>query len=252
MPSRADSVPLEEEILCESCGYSLTGLVRPGGDEQGRCPECGAPIAYSTIRDGRGPTPWETPGLRGRVRLWQTWWGVVRSPTRFFRGMLARSDPKLSAPFAFVQHFLAAYGFAIGVSFHAMFVEGRNYDLPTAVFLSLLGAALLTPLILAVIHLTHRLTAYLSALEARYHGLRLPHRTVIRALHYHSAQLPLVAGAVAVYTSGYRLMLAWDLLPRGPTEMTYVYGLCGLVVLSAGYLFWTYWLAMKSLMYANR
>ncbi|MFN4242843.1 MAG: hypothetical protein ACK4PI_06350 [Tepidisphaerales bacterium] len=252
MPSRADSVPLDHEILCGACGYSLTGLAGDGMPAGARCPECGEPAERSLHLDGRGPTPWEAPGLPGRVRLWRTWWGVVRHPGQFFRGMLARASPNQSAVFGFVMHFAAAYGFAVAVAFHAMFVDGGRYDVASAVFLSLLGAAVLTPVLLAVIYALHRLVSYLSWLEARYYGYRLPEATVRRGLHYHAALLPLVAAVMAGYTGGYRLLLAWDLLPRTDTELAYLYGLCGLVVVSAGYLFWTYWLAMKGLRYANR
>lgn len=270
VPSRAESVPLDTELLCAECGYSLTGLVSrpphaepseqgpgdgPNGDvgvEPTRCPECGAPASKSLSDDGRGPTPWECPGLPGRVRLWTTWWGVVRRPGIFFRGVLARASPSQSAGFAFVMHFLAAWGFGVAVAFHALFIDGGRYDVPAAVFLSLLGAAVLTPPLYGLIYLIHRLVAWLSYLEARYYGYRLPHPAVLRGLHYHTALLPVVALASALYTGGYRVLLACEVLPRSETELPYLYGLCGLVVASAGYLFWTYWLAMKGLRYANR
>lgn len=50
---------------------------------------------------------------------------------------------------------------------------------------------------------------------------------------------------------GYRLALHWGWL-SGTTGMVYLYVLCGEVIVAAAYLFNTYWIAMRNLMYANR
>ena len=48
-------VPAESDILCEGCGYTLNGL-----PEDGRCPECGKPVAES-IDAARTAPAWEHP-----------------------------------------------------------------------------------------------------------------------------------------------------------------------------------------------
>jgi hypothetical protein len=62
-----------------------------------------------------------------------------------------------------------------------------------------------------------------------------------------------VAIAALAVVEGYQLLLqiAGKYLPFN-SAMIYLYVLCGLVVLSAGYLFQTYWIGMRNMMYANR
>jgi hypothetical protein len=247
MASQAASVPREHELLCEHCGYGLDGL-----PDSTLCPECGKPVSDSTSAALRAPTAWETPGLPFSARFLKTTWAVLTQPKGFFRHYRSRLDPRASRGFAFVHYWLAGYLFAVSAAMHYLFLLGRRVDASTAMFFALLAAAILCPIVFALITGIRWLAGRLSALESKYHGLRLPLPVVTRALHYHAAHLLPVAVITAVITTGYRLLLAAGWLDAGTTEMGYLYGLCGWVIFAAGYLFWSYWMAMKSVMYANR
>jgi hypothetical protein len=94
------------------------------------------------------------------------------------------------------------------------------------------------------------LAARLTAWEAAFRGYRLPHRVVLRGLDYHSPHyLPVAAGAFLT-VAGYQVLLMLGVLD-GLSAPRYLYTLCGEVVVSAGYLFWTYWVAMRNMLFAN-
>jgi hypothetical protein len=73
---------------------------------------------------------------------------------------------------------------------------------------------------------------------------------VLRGLDYHAAHYLPVAIVGAATVLGYHFLLYrhWVTLL---SETTYLYVLCGEVVASAVYLFLTYWIGMKNMMYAN-
>lgn len=248
MASKAASVPREDELLCEHCGYGLDGLAGSS-----LCPECGRPVADSTTSDGRSDPTWEVPGpLLGR--FWHTTGAVLISPSWFFRHIRTRSSSKPSLSFALFHHWVAAYLFALAGVTHTLTVtfNTSNWGATQVLFVTLgLGAAATPPLSTVILGIRW-LAGKLSVLEARYHGMRLPEVAVTRALHYHSACLTPVAFLTALLPGTYRALQLFDLLPSGSYEMAYLYVLCGWVVLAAGYLFATYWMAMKSIMYANR
>jgi hypothetical protein len=78
----------------------------------------------------------------------------------------------------------------------------------------------------------------------------LPYRPVLRGLYFHAAHyLPI--GLLAVAT----LLASQFALERYPAQFTYdryACLLCAEVILAAGYLFKTYWIGMRNMMYANR
>ena len=103
---------------------------------------------------------------------------------------------------------------------------------------------------MACIFLTRFLASRLTAWEAAYRGLRLPRAVVERALHYHAAHYLPVAVMIFATVVGYQALIRLD--PNFDRfAVRYLYTLCAEVILSAGYLFITYWKGMRNLMYAN-
>ncbi len=72
-------------------------------------------------------------------------------------------------------------------------------------------------------------------------------------MYYHAAHYLPVALLAAATVIPYHIMVtikgAWS---ANATMDLYVYGLCAEVIISAGYLFYTYWIGMRNMMYANR
>jgi hypothetical protein len=245
MPLNAD-VPAETDILCEHCGYGLNGL-----PTDGRCPECGEPIANSTTADGRSLPPWETgSGSRGR-RFVRTTLGVILSPARFFRHLQTRTPDDRSRGFASRQHWLSAVLFGCTTAVHAD-TMGLLDDLPGPRHAPALY--LLPVFILAVRLALHGITRLASALthwEGGYWGYRMPTAAVRRVMNFHTAQLLPIAIVALVTVVGYRVLLDRNIL-TALAGVKYLLVLSIEVLIGAGYLFRTYWIAMKNIMYANR
>jgi hypothetical protein len=71
-------------------------------------------------------------------------------------------------------------------------------------------------------------------------------------LDYHAAHYLLPAVVACAMVWGYQAYLRWEPYTAGAYATHYLYTLCGLVVALAYYVFKTYWIAMRNLMYANR
>lgn len=240
-------VPAESDLLCESCGYTLNGL-----PQEANCPECGVPVVNSTADDGRGLTGFEE--RPGASSFFATTVAVLLRPHRFYRAIVTRQDHPAAAIFARRHRIIAAGLFALAAVGYARWLEsqsgrtwrpGGDYLLPAAAFVALWG---LTYLLMTYVT---RLAAWLSALEGRYWGMRLPHSAVARCLQYHAASyLPvglLAAGLVWGYWFGLRAgVWSWR------SAQWYPWILSGAVVVSAGYLFAQYLVAMRNIRYANR
>src|SRR5207248_8232837 len=104
----------------------------------------------------------------------------------------------------------------------------------------------------AFMFITTRIAARLTAWEATYRGLRLPLPVVLRGLDYHAAHYLPVALMTAATVVGYRVLLLRDPARGGLWAPIYLYVLCGEVIVAAVYLFKTYWIGMKNMMYASR
>ena len=242
----AVTIPGETDLLCEGCGYVLTGL-----PADARCPECGKPTQESSPAL-REPPPWETAeaGSRGEAFL-RTTLAIWLRPTQAFRTLSLQ--PGGNASLRFAQIHWAASSVLLGAAAWAHFdwfvtLGGKNqFEIFTQLPL-LLGCCLGAFVFLILLT---RLAAWLTSFEAGYRGLRLPLPVVLRGLHYHAAHYFPVALVAAGTVLGYQLALAqgWA---GGASGATYLYVLCGEIVLGAGYLFSTYWTAMRNLMYANR
>lgn len=244
MPYDQRTVPADSDVLCERCGYTLNGL-----PESGNCPECGSPIAESTINDGRTLSEYElSPSAR---TFWKTTMRVLFDTKRFYRTLESRADTTLAGGFARRNRAMASLLFALCATGHLLWIAdigvyGRRVFTPVqlAALFPLL-TILLTALTVIFLDCLTGFAGWLTAVEARFWGMRLPFPTVRRALRFHSANyLP-----VGCFCCGY----IWVQQVFQPMDgVTYLYGLCALVILSALYLFQTYWIAMKALMYANR
>jgi hypothetical protein len=236
-------VPAETDVLCEGCGYTLNGL-----PETGNCPECGKEIDGS-LGAGRGLTRWEI--RPSRKAFAETTLAVLFAPRDFYGALATRVDTPQALRFAqwhraiasvlffaaAMQHFLWSTGFGTSFEPPIWLLTAMGLIGPGLVYLFLIGAT--------------SLAGWLSSLEARYWGMRLPHPIVRRGLQFHAAcYLPVALLAVCI-TWGYRALLSAGAVSYA-SATHYLYALCAAVIVSAVYLFRMYWIAMKGMMYANR
>lgn len=234
----AADVPSDTSILCEGCGYTLDGLPTTIN-----CPECGKPVAESAVDDERSPAPFDAPGPGRIVRFFTTTAAALFRPSHFFRHTTARNSPRPALEFALIHWALTALLFGTAAWVHARNMGLTFVNVPFLValiavcFLSLWG----------ITHLASRLTVW----EARYRGIRLPQGAVLRGMYYHAAHYLPVAVISLATTAGY-LALTRRGVFSVETGTLYLWVLCGEVVVCATYLFWTYWAAMRNMMYANR
>jgi hypothetical protein len=241
----APSVPAESDILCESCGYTLNGLPRSGN-----CPECGKPIADSAAAR-RTPPAWEIPGIRPIRAFVSTTFEVLFRPTDFYRTLPTRDEHSAAKSFALLHWFFAAALFATagyihaGWNFGSIFPPGTPILLRISIFLALGVVTFL--LLFGVTVLAAKLTNW----EATYRGYRMPMKVVLRGMYYHAAHYLPVALVGLFTVVGYRVLVAIKPLMLMRAER-YLYVIAGEVILGAIYLFQTYWIGMRNMMYANR
>lgn len=247
MPFAERIVPADTDVLCESCGYTLNGL--PGS---GNCPECGSLIVQSTIHDGRSLSEYE---LNPRPStFFRTTLRVIFDTKRFYRTLKSREETKEARVFANTHRLIAWWLLGTAATGHWCWMIASGIVSPLSRHFVILAFAIpitLFVLTFAVMLGLTRLATWLTVLEARFWGMRLPRTCVVRAMQFHNANYLPVGLLACIY-----IWLFYHLRRRGVmpfyADTWYLYGLCGLVILSALYLFKTYWIAMKSLMFANR
>jgi hypothetical protein len=233
----APIVPAESDLLCERCGYTLNGL--PAASN---CPECGTPIDES-IKSDRIPPAWEQPERSRFATFFETSADVIVRPTWFYRTTTTRGDVDRAARFADLHWGIATILFATTGTIHArVFFPGSPM---LATFVALFVATWLT------LWGTTWAAARLTAWEANYRGIRLPINVVRRGMYYHAAHYLPVASVALVIVGGYAVALRYGFITPN-TITTYLYTLCAVVVAAAAYLFHTYWIGMRNMMYANR
>ena len=249
--SRNASVPAETDILCEHCGYGLNGL-----PTDGRCPECGEPIADSTVEDGRAMSPWESGEGSASQRFIRTTRQVIFSPANFFRHLQTRPPRDLSPSFASRQHWLSSILFGLTGAIHAEIMGLFDFDfLNTSVVTHWLFVILSIPVLVVLVRLSLRvitsLASALTRVEGGYWGYRMPGPAVRRVMNFHTAQLLPVSLLALCTVATYSVLRRTDVL-NGLYDVRYLVLLSIEVLIGAGYLFRTYWIAMKNIMYANR
>jgi hypothetical protein len=244
--ARVVTIPADGDLLCEGCGYVLNGL--PAG---ANCPECGKPADESSP-SLRRPSIWDERSGRSAVAAFlQTTGDVLFRPTHFFRTVTPQPNGPAALRFAQIHWAVAAVLLGTAAMTHYdwfMTLGGSDHVHPFARLLMLLcTCAAAFMLLLTLTHVAAALTAW----EARYRGLRLPIAVVLRGLHFHAAHYLPVALVACGTVLGYQLALAREWV-SGTSGTSYLYVLCIEVVISAAYLFSTYWTAMRNLIYANR
>jgi hypothetical protein len=229
-------VPAESHLLCEGCGYTLVGL--PGDS---RCPECGRLIDQSTGQLRVLPA-WEGPGRARLSSFLRTTAHVLFRPERFYRTLITRAPGRRAGVFARVHFALCSVLIGASAAVHLQVLSQEG---------SLQLAALVGVCAWVFLQLSTYWAARLTAWEAAYRGLRLPLPVVVRAMNYHTPHYLPVCLVVAATIGGYERLMASGAVGVA-TLTTYLYVLCAEVVLGAVYLFWTYWIGMRNIMFANR
>jgi hypothetical protein len=239
------TIPDPAALLCEKCGYDLTGL-----PESGNCPECGTPVADS-LGENRAPPAWEQ--RPSPATFLSTTAAALFRPRRFYKTFSTRHQTPLQPLFAHVHWAVASLLLGTAATFHLawymliIFATSPRTVAYTAVLAEFAFVAGCYVAVVGTTALAGRLTAW----EAAYRGYRLPGPIVMRGLHYHAAHyLPIGLGALLT-TGGY-FYLTYGRGVAVETASAYLYTLSAGVIVAAFYLFETYWIGMRNMMYANR
>jgi hypothetical protein len=237
--------PAETDLLCEFCGYTLNGL-----NEQSNCPECGMPIR-SSLGTTRHPPAWEQPDRALASTFIATTWRIIFHTKDFFKGMTTRGDVRNAALFAHLHWAIASALFGLAASAHANLFNQTGNPLTKLIFTGAIGVIVFAIISYFSLWATTWMAVRLTTWEAAYRGYRLPLPVVMRGMYYHAAHYLPVGLAAAATVVGYVSLLRFRVVNE-MTLTTYLYVLCGEIIVAAFYLFETYWIGMRNMMYANR
>jgi hypothetical protein len=239
-------VPADTDLLCETCGYTLNGLA-----EGSNCPECGRPIVESRGLT-RHPPEWESQPRRTIGAFLRTSADVIFRPTHFYRSATVRGDVRRARDFAWIHWAISSVFFAVaGIEHLFTLWYGTQTLTPFDRIVLVTSFVGFCVIVFTSLIVTTLLAARLTAWEAAYRGYRLPTPVVRRGLYYHAAHYFPIALLTMATVLTFGVLFARGFVGFGSIT-TYLYLLCGEVIVFAGYLFHTYWIGMKSMMYANR
>ncbi len=243
MPSVAATIPAETDLLCERCGYNLNGL-----PDNVNCPECGKPLSDSA-RALRRPPAWEHHHAGFLRRFFPTTIDVLVRPSHFYRTLATRGSVRDARRFAMIHMLVTAVLISQALVIHSRWLGDTFTGGAAQLRRALIGLSM--PITFGLLMLVTSLAARLTAWEAAYRGLRMPREVVLRGLYYHAAHYIPVAAVALATVVGYRYAVD-HALTTVQTLPAYLYVLSGEVVVGALYLFWTYWIGMRNMMYANK
>lgn len=242
--AREATIPADTDILCESCGYVLNGLP-PGSN----CPECGRPAAESdpALRSLAAWEQFDEDGSLSAGAFLATSAAVLFRPSRFYRTLATRTDTPHAATFARIYWATSSLLVGLAAYAHAAWFVFGDPRIPLAPVKWAAHAAVVYIFLLV----TTRVASWLTNWEATYRGYRLTLPVVRRGLRFHAIHYVPVALTAAVTVIGYGWLVRSGALDLTSTTTTYLYVLSAEVIGAAAYLFMTYWIAMKNMMYAN-
>lgn len=221
----------------------LTGL-----PEEGVCPQCGSPVELSTRHSGRQQTDWEDSPSMGN--FFSVCSAVLLTPWRFFQQLSTTGDVASQDSFIFMVRLVSIVPLACAVSIHLSWVDSIRTD----PWFGGLGLLEMIPLFALGIYFLHKgltvVAAWLTVWEASFLGMRLPYAVVMRTLAYHATTFLPTSLFFSATIIGYHVLVHMGVLTLA-TAPTYLYVLAAEVVIAAVYLFYTYWLAMWSVRFAN-
>jgi hypothetical protein len=166
--------------------------------------------------------------------------------------LITRVPNRPSWSFGLIQYASAAVLLGAAAFSHLLWL--MRFSMPGVHLSAAIHPALFVALVAVVFVAmvgTTALAARLTHWEATYRGLRLPLAVVRRGLDYHSVHYLPVAIISAITVVGYETLQL-----RGHISIdhdtTFLYVISAEVIGAAAYLFVTYWIAMRNMMYANR